>query len=456
MFSIPVYRIWENESIILLMGCAMKLSRYNWTLRHNESLIVANGFTGAIAVVEPQNEDYVSLILDSKNNIDNMLASAQDSVLKDLVAGGFLIEDSFDERQYLQHVYEVSKHRGSAGLTIVPTLRCNFGCPYCYENGGIDDSDDMSEEVMERIVQHAKESEGDKYSIAITGGEPTLTFSKLVRLLQQLKNVVEARNSSFIARIITNGYLLDRSMAQALSQLNVKSAQITLDGNREQHNSRRRLKTGEATFDVIVENIKAAADYFSHIKVRVNIESSEHEQYKFVSDLFKSYSNINVYQSPTRYGDNEPNRTRQNAELFWDHRNTETEELIKYTGQVLPVCTAVKPNNPIVLPDGSLTKCWEQIAGPQRGTYASLVSADTSNYHNYLPWVLYNPYIDSSVCYNCKLLPNCAARCPASSILENKGQCSQNEFANNFTEYIKTIYDRLTQKGEEDEVHSPA
>ncbi|KOS03735.1 hypothetical protein AM598_04965 [Paenibacillus polymyxa] len=54
--------------------------------------------------------------------------------------------------------------------------------------------------------------------------------------------------------MVSNGYLLTRRRAAVLRDLGLKNIQITIDGNKSNHDKRRVLENRQGTFDQIIEN----------------------------------------------------------------------------------------------------------------------------------------------------------------------------------------------------------
>ncbi|MCW8815082.1 MAG: hypothetical protein OQK59_03790, partial [Chlorobium sp.] len=64
---------------------------------------------------------------------------------------GFFVEDPVREREGVASRFEYRRKRGGhLGLTIAPTLDCNFSCPYCYERP---ERFTMSPETVSRIAE---------------------------------------------------------------------------------------------------------------------------------------------------------------------------------------------------------------------------------------------------------------------------------------------------------------
>gem|GEM_PF-6209264 len=79
----------------------MKLSRYNWLVRHNEELIAYNGFTNAIARVRKDDEAEVYSLLEGSVSAIN-IETISDHLVKPLIDCGFIIPMDYDELSNLQ------------------------------------------------------------------------------------------------------------------------------------------------------------------------------------------------------------------------------------------------------------------------------------------------------------------------------------------------------------------
>lgn len=56
--------------------------------------------------------------------------------------------------------------------------------------------------------------------------------------------------------MVTNGYLLTDDKARMLRELGIRHLQITLDGSKKTHDSRRFLLGGKPTYDTIINNLE--------------------------------------------------------------------------------------------------------------------------------------------------------------------------------------------------------
>lgn len=111
------------------------------------------------------------------------------------------------------------------------TLRCNLSCRHC----GSDCAKDLSATemplehflpVLDEIAQHQDPA---TVMVSTVGGEP-LVRGNIVECGREIKR------RGFQWGLVTNGYLLDEKMMDALAQAGIDSMAIDLDGNASDHN----------------------------------------------------------------------------------------------------------------------------------------------------------------------------------------------------------------------------
>jgi hypothetical protein len=85
------------------------------------------------------------------------------------------------------------------GLHLLLTYKCNYQCDHCFVWGSPSQCGTMSLEIIDNILQQAKELDSIR-SIYFEGGEPMLYYPIL------LTGVQSARKLGFSTGIVTNGY----------------------------------------------------------------------------------------------------------------------------------------------------------------------------------------------------------------------------------------------------------
>lgn len=85
------------------------------------------------------------------------------------------------------------------------------------------------------------------------GGEPFYDINFVDRLLS---NAIDENIPISSIGAVTNGTICNNSLIEIINKYNLSYLQITLDGNKNVHNIRRRSKTGFSSFDLIISNIE--------------------------------------------------------------------------------------------------------------------------------------------------------------------------------------------------------
>lgn len=197
-----------------------------------------------------------------------LLAAIDESTLTEkeqetLLRNGFLVPDGVDETAEMMSVIDRANERGKrASLMAVMNLDCNLACTYCYE-GGQRGRHYMSSQIRDLLVRFAGQEylgRGKDLVIDFYGGEPLLSAGEIGEISRKLKTLAEREGRNYEFTLVTNGTLLTRDVVSGLVQLGLKSARITLDGPRENHDSYRPFVSGEGSFDKIISNLSEVND----------------------------------------------------------------------------------------------------------------------------------------------------------------------------------------------------
>lgn len=177
---------------------------------------------------------------------------------------GILVSDPEAEKEELLCRFaEINRLSKRFHAIVVLNLDCNLACPYCFEEG-VREGRYMSSETADLLVEMLERdhlSKGREVSLDFYGGEPLLSRDLIKSIARRLRNSSEERGLPFSFSLVTNGTLLNRSVAQELKAFGLKSAKVTLDGPREVHDRSRPFASGKgSSFDVIVRNIGAVWD----------------------------------------------------------------------------------------------------------------------------------------------------------------------------------------------------
>lgn len=252
----------------------------------HEKYMLVHGYTGAIDIVD---RNVVKFLHEGDWNQQSK------SLLDNLVKRGYLTTKTKEEEQDYVHqaasiLLKRNKLMAMKSFTLLVTYDCNFCCPYCFEQSvmkqGYGKSMTISKKFVDKFFEAIPLIEPNEKlrnkSISLFGGEP---------LLKENKDIVEyivyegrKKGHSFIAT--SNGYDLD-SYEDLLRQDLIRGIQITLDGNKEMHDTRRIHSVYGGSFDKIIENIKLALKKDIAIKIRINVDGNNINELLSLESFFE-------------------------------------------------------------------------------------------------------------------------------------------------------------------------
>ncbi len=145
-------------------------------------------------------------------------------------------------------------------IFIMTTYACNLNCVYCYEVNKHKSPDVDIEKIKIALTKEfeAKNSIIDSYEITFHGGEPFLSFDKIITISEWVwANFAELRVGVDIS---TNGTILTQEIKEWLTKNSSKvRVSVSIDGCKETHN----LNRGNS-FD------KIDVDFFTSLYTRTN------------------------------------------------------------------------------------------------------------------------------------------------------------------------------------------
>ena len=152
-------------------------------------------------------------------------------------------------------------------LFFVPNYSCNFACSYCYQEGYSPSESKLTTEVIDAFFDYiSTEFAGRKKYITVFGGEPLLPGDNQRKVIEYL--VEKANEARLDLAFVTNGYTL-ASYVELFKTATIREVQVTLDGTKAAHDSRRYLKGRQSTFDRIIEGIDACLENNISINLRM-------------------------------------------------------------------------------------------------------------------------------------------------------------------------------------------
>ena len=185
----------------------MKISKYNVFIPYSNALFIYNTLWNTVFVIKKDKVKIWGIEYIQKYEIPPIDANAI-NVLKEKK---IIIPDHIDELNLIQEKLSRAKLDESRyTMIIVPILKCNFRCWYCYENHEhkrMMSANDL--EKIELLVYKIIQTKNNlkTFDIQFFGGEPMIGYNKIVKpTLIFLKPILDAAKIKMTVGITTNGY----------------------------------------------------------------------------------------------------------------------------------------------------------------------------------------------------------------------------------------------------------
>lgn len=425
----------------------LRWSRYNTLIRSERSgNLLYSSISNSLLELDEQHYLKARLL---EEQPEAFRAEKDRAFIDTLSKQHILVDEGEDESLIMRKQYNrYCDCYGQKGLslTICPTLACNFNCPYCFEQTPRDTTS-MSEKTVENLLAFIREQAGsEKIHVDWYGGEPTLAFDTIIDISERmLSEGLDFKN----AQMTTNGYLLDKAKSERLNDLKIDSIQITLDGTKDIHDSRRTLPGGEPTFQRILDNIDSLmhSSYRGKCDIRVNIDKTNRSGFVTLREtLLKRYKGKKVAVYPARVKHEE--RTAFDSDEWaeycmdlYDRHGIITKHMLYPKSNDRGSCIAQFSNSFVAGPSGELYKCWEDV-GIKHRTIGNVNASPTLS--NDELTALYSVGTDQyarNECRECFFLPICGNACPKKR-LEHTETCTH--FKRHLQRSLEIIHDVFT------------
>ncbi len=405
-----------------------KSSFYNVYEYLNSNHYIVNTYSRAILKLDSK-EDYQNI------NQNNLKKYSQDELLM-LFDNGFIVDIDTEEISNIEYMYKYNYFNNTnLSITILPTLDCNFKCPYCFEDTKFSVNDDK---FIERFKNFGDKNFPKKSNVHIGwfGGEPLLKYDSIVKLMKYYLNIGKKYNSKITCNLTSNGYLLDKEkIITLINELNCTNIQITIDGNKNKHNKLRKLKNGGKTFEKILRNIKNIIDYIKienntdfELLLRINLLNTSE------ADILELLNNFNddekkwfyIYFRPIYNTDNfKVNNCNSNSlKNFYNLARKNGFRITPMDDFSFSYCEGDSGLNTLqITPDFKLWKCMNDYYC--EGAVVGKIEENGKlniNLKNSINWSRNNPFLDAE-CKDCKYLPLCFGGCPLNFFKYKERSC---------------------------------
>ena len=271
----------------------LQTSLYTIFVKEEDTNILVHGYTGAIDVVSDEIAQFLRKRRFIESYSDDFPFSRE--TFDSLVKRGYLTPLSpLGEKERVQKMATLFHKRSQIqrSFLFLVAYDCNFRCPYCFENEISNNGKGWSKKTFtktsvdrayEAMIEMEPNRDLHRKTITLYGGEPLLKKNRAV--VEYIVNKGTDLGYSFTA--VTNGYELEE-YKDLIAPDKIKRLQITIDGTRDKHNSRRTHYQDGGTFDQIIDNIQLCLDKDVSVSVRVNIGANNFEDIKELDTFFKT------------------------------------------------------------------------------------------------------------------------------------------------------------------------
>lgn len=272
----------------------MKLSKYILKTEYNKKILLMSLFTKA--VVEMDSSYYESLLNGNINSIDFLEDLQELCIITDN-------DEAVFDKICHAHKCAVSKN-DDLNLTIIPTLRCNMKCKYCYQKNINYKYLTMTEHDYMNIYNFLEQNilQFKDLRISWYGGEPTLELNKIIKFNKKLLPLIKKYNINYFQSISTNSLAVDTDLINIFTELGIDLVETTIAGLKQEHDLIRITHSMLPTFSNVISNICKLSNYFRMI-LTINVSSKNINSLIKILDYLLSLKNINyenIYITFTR------------------------------------------------------------------------------------------------------------------------------------------------------------
>jgi len=403
----------------------MKFSRYNLIIpseNDTEGYILFNTFTGNCIDIGSDTARKIE-----SNELEEINQDERDLFTKT----GVIVESNVDERKYISYLNSHAKFSTkSINSTALLTWACNLKCVYCFEDFESKSAvmtTDEANRYISFLKMLAKEKNAQSVNVLLFGGEPLVNADIGFYILEKMQAFCKENKMSFFNSIITNGTLLNEDIIHKLIEYNCATIQITLDGVKLVHDSRRMYKNGNGSFDDIINTLNSLKriDNSPPTVIRINIDKTNiSDTYELLAllglqgyDFTKFTVDFGIVRGGTEacsgyssncFVESEIGEVLYDLWVFAEQQG--------FRNNIKPMrrfiyCGLYSDNQFTIAPNCDVYKCWEHVGQKEHlmGKLDEKGSLSMPTYAFY-DWMSVDP-LKNFECSECVYLPTCGGGC---------------------------------------------
>jgi uncharacterized protein len=374
-----------------------------------------------------------------------LIPELTNDLIKLLQDKGFLVNRHTNEAaEYLYYYNRTRFGESSATLKIVviPTYLCNLSCAYCLQGKGEelvekkrlpDRMDENGAEkilkfIENKIVNSSSTIPVRKVHLSFHGGEPLYAFRVCEYIAHKLKTLTNLYGIEFSSTMATNLTLLNQKIIDFIRAHDI-SVQVTIDGNKGQHDSRRFYNNKTGTYDLITKNLNLLVNQGlkKNVVIRLNIDSETIKNAAETMAEVRQFSDDIYFAALCTFsGKNDSYSSMCIDSSCSATQESKLAEIYKYNGLEVPSsfgkkgpCSLNCENKFYIDPSLNVYKCEILIDQPEYSVGTINDSGEITYSPEFYRQMNWGPDRFQK-CLDCVILPCCAGGCPAT------GKDSQN------------------------------
>ena len=390
----------------------------------------------------------------------NSLMDIQEEIILGLFDGGYLVDDHTDEVSQYKAFYDSTRWGMRARtllIGLVPTYGCNLSCPYCLQ-GEEKSPKKMSAEqllavsafVENRVLKSQQEVPIDSVHVELYGGEPLLCKDHIIAFCNFIDELSKRLHFKTKFTMTSNFVLLDDDIIELIGRHHI-IVQVTVDGTREQHDSRRIQHDGRGTYAQIIDNLRKMNEHGLRdcLTIRINVDRENIDGVRETLKELRKYTD-SIYFSYTELFSGKNDHYKKSCIKRECHTMITTKilnESLRSYGMAVPKlfgkrgpCTLNECNKFFIDCYMDVYNC-ELLIKHRDLRIGVLNSHGAIRYDSqYYSFLNHTPLLFKK-CRECKMLPNCAGGCPVKGRLQGLTTETCTPFCElserNLVEYLK-------------------
>lgn len=257
-----------------------------------------------------------------------------------------------------------------------------------------------------------------RFNLGFFGGEPLFHFQSISKpLIEYSATLCDKFGTDFHINFTSNGALLNKGIIEFLSHYSC-GFQITLDGDKDDHDRTRFFTNGTGSYNRIIDNILQLANAGVSVITRINYTSRNIGESVKVLDYFKSLSD--EQKNLIRFDFQRVWQERGNSEDDADRKAQSARALFRREGFAVLTnyiphnasesCYGDKINHLLINYDGLVFGCTARNF-TEDNCIGKLNADGTITYKEPVATLRQSAKFSKPICHSCRIAPLCGGGC---------------------------------------------